>query len=331
MSVQAKFPQVRLRRLRQTQTFRNLVADVEINPNNMILPLFIHAGKNIKQPISSMPGHFQWSIDKLNTVIDEIKAYNIAGIMLFGIPDDKDESGAVAISETGVIQQAIKYIKDALPELIIVADCCFCEYLTHGHCGIVIDAQNQKKVDNDKTLSILGQQAVSLAQAGADIIAPSGMMDGMVAQIRNDLDTHNFADIPIMSYAVKYASGLYGPFREAAEGAPQFGDRKTYQMDYRREHEAVLEVDLDINEGADIIIVKPASYYLDIIYKLKQHIKVPLCAYQVSGEYSMIKAAAAAGWLDEQQVMLESLYAIKRAGADFIITYFAKEISAFCD
>lgn len=318
------FPISRLRRLRRTPQLRSLLQENTVTVSDLVLPLFIKAGRNIKNPIPSMPGHFQLSLDHLSAEIEEIKQLNIPAVILFGIPEKKDAMGSSALDDNGIIQQSIKLIKQIAPELLIITDLCFCEYTDHGHCG-VINLDNQT-VDNDKTLELLGKQAVSHARAGADIIAPSGMMDGMVKTICAALDKNHFQDISILSYAVKYASSFYGPFRDAAEGAPQFGDRKTYQMNPANANEALREAALDVAEGADMLMVKPAQNYLDIIYRIKQRFpELPLCAYQVSGEFAMIKAAAEKNWIDEKEAMMESLLAIKRAGADFIITYFAKE------
>ncbi|HLB56596.1 MAG TPA: porphobilinogen synthase [Coxiellaceae bacterium] len=316
---------VRPRRLRKTPALRQLVQENSISISNLVLPLFIKAGKDIKNPISSMPGHFQLSIDNLSAEIDEIKKLKIPAVILFGIPEKKDATGSAALDDNGIIQRALKLIKKIAPEILIITDLCFCEYTDHGHCG-AWDAE-KKCVDNDATLKLLQKQAISHAKAGADIIAPSGMMDGMVQAIRIALDENNFKDIPILSYAVKYASCFYGPFRQAAEGAPQFGDRKHYQMNPANSDEAIREAMLDVQEGADMLMVKPAQNYLDIIYRVKKEFPyLPLCAYQVSGEFAMIKAAAEKKWIDHDAAMLESLLAIKRAGADFIITYFAKEV-----
>lgn len=315
------FPVSRLRRLRRTPQLRSLLQENTVAVSDLVLPLFIKAGHNIKNPISSMPGHFQFSLDHLPAEIDEIKQLNIPAVILFGIPEKKDPMGSSALDDNGIIQQAIKLIKKIAPELLVITDLCFCEYTDHGHCEIV---------DNDKTLELLGKQAISHARAGADMIAPSGMMDGMVKTIRAALDENHFQDMPILSYAVKYASSFYGPFRVAADGAPQFGDRKTYQMNPANANEALREAALDVAEGADMLMVKPAQHYLDIIYRVKQRFpELPLCAYQVSGEFAMIKAAAEKNWMDEKAAMMESLLAIKRAGADFIITYFAKEFATF--
>lgn len=322
------YPITRLRRLRAHPGVRNLIRNVILTPNDLIYPLFIKEGLKEKTPISAMPGCYQHNLDSLKTEIKEIQSLGLPAVLLFGIPLHKDAKGSEALSDKGIIQQAIKLIKDIAPELLVISDLCFCEYTDHGHCGIVTQKQNQFTVDNDQTLDLLAAQAVSHAKAGADVIAPSGMMDGMVSAIRHALDQAGFLDIPILSYAVKYASALYGPFREAAEGAPQWGDRKSYQMDPANSSEALREAELDVIEGADMLMVKPALSYLDIIYKIKERFpEIPLGAYQVSGEYSMIKAAAERGWINETAVVLESLIAIKRAGADFIFTYFAKDVA----
>lgn len=324
----SSFPSTRLRRLRALPQLRHLIRETELSMNDVVLPLFIRHGKRIRNPISTMPGHYQISIDNLPNEIEEIQNLGIPGVILFGIPAHKDEIGSSSYDDDGVIQQAIATIKDCAPDLLVISDCCFCEYTAHGHCGVISDKTGWPDVDNDATLELLARQALSHAAAGADVIAPSGMMDGMVGAIRQALDEEGFETIPILSYAVKYASALYGPFREAAEGAPQFGDRATYQMDPANANEAIREAALDLQEGADMLMVKPAINYLDVIYRIKQNFPaVPIAAYQVSGEFAMIKAAAQNGWLDETRVMLESLTAIKRAGASFIITYFAKELA----
>lgn len=317
---------IRPRRLRRTAALRHFLQENTVTVSDLVLPLFVKAGHDIKNPIASMPGHYQFSLDHLPAEIAEIQQLKIPAVILFGIPAKKDSIGSSALDDNGIVQQAIKLIKKIAPALLVISDLCFCEYTDHGHCG-VIDAQTQQ-VDNDKTLELLGKQAVSHARAGADIIAPSGMMDGMVQAIRTALDVNQFQDIPILSYAVKYASSFYGPFRDAAEGAPQCGDRKTYQMNPANTNEALREAALDVAEGADMLMVKPAQHYLDIIYRVKQRFpELPLGAYQVSGEFAMIKAAAEKNWIDEKSAMTESLLAIKRAGADFIITYFAKEFA----
>lgn len=322
------FPVVRSRRLRRTPALRALVQENSVSVSDLVMPIFIKAGNHIKNPISSMPGIYQLSLDQLPAEIAEIQALKIPAVILFGIPEKKDAIGSFALDDHGLIQQAIQLIKKIAPEIIVMSDICFCEYTDHGHCG-VIDS-DKKCVDNDKTLELLAIQAVSHARAGTDIIAPSGMMDGMVQAIRAALDENSFADIPILSYSVKYASSFYGPFREAAEGAPQFGDRKSYQMNPANGKEALREAESDIAEGADMLMVKPAQNYLDIIFRVKQAFPaVPLAAYQVSGEFAMIKAAAEKKWIDEKSVVIESLLAIKRAGADMIITYFAKEFARY--
>jgi porphobilinogen synthase len=298
-----------------------MFSETILTKNDFIFPLFVVPGKNVKNEISSMPGIFQLSIDNAVKECEEVYKLGIPAIILFGIPESKDEAGSGAYDEHGIIQNAIREIKEKLPELIVVTDVCLCEYTSHGHCGIVRDG----KIINDETLVLLAKEALSHAKAGADIIAPSDMMDGRVGAIRKILDENNFQDIPIMAYSAKYSSAFYGPFREAAESTPLFGDRKTYQMDYANSDEALREVELDIAEGADIVMVKPALSYLDIIRRVKDTYNMPLAAYNVSGEYSIIKAAAEKGWIDGEKVMMETLYSIKRAGADVIITYFAKE------
>lgn len=324
----AGFPATRMRRLRSNATIRNLMRETQLDVNDLILPLFIRYGEGIKKPIASMPGHYQMTVDCLAEEIQEIEDLGIPGVILFGIPPMKDSEGLCSLHSDGVIQNAIGTIKDLAPELLVISDLCLCEYTSHGHCGVLSDRTGQTDVDNDLTLEILTKQAISHAEAGADIIAPSGMMDGMVQAIRRGLDENGFDYLPILSYAVKYCSALYGPFREAAEGAPQFGDRQSYQMDPANANEALRESALDLDEGADILMVKPAHAYLDIIFRIKQRYpEVPLAAYHVSGEYAMIKAAASKGWIDEKKVAIEILTAIKRAGANFIITYYAKEIA----
>ncbi|MFC7393734.1 porphobilinogen synthase [Scopulibacillus cellulosilyticus] len=311
----------RHRRLRRTPTLRNMVKETKLSAEDFIYPVFVVEGSNIKKEVSSMPGVYQYSIDRIHEECDEIMALGIPSIMVFGIPDQKDAVGTMAYHDHGIVQKAIRHIKEQYPELIVIADTCLCEYTDHGHCGIIHDGD----VENDESLKVLTKTAVSQAEAGADIIAPSNMMDGFVAAIRQGLDEAGFKDIPIMSYAVKYASAFYGPFREAAEGAPQFGDRKTYQMDPANRLEAFREAQSDVNEGADFLIVKPALSYLDIIRDVRNRFDLPVVAYNVSGEYAMIKAACRNGWLDEQTVVLEKLTSMKRAGADIIITYHAKD------
>jgi porphobilinogen synthase len=321
-----QFPTVRLRRLRMHAKVRELVRETKLDAGDFILPLFIKHGTGQRVPISSMPGQSQITVDLLADEIAEIDALGIPAVILFGIPEHKDAVGSDAYSDNGIIQQAIREIKRLNSNVLVITDVCFCEFTDHGHCGIISHAHGQPDVDNDATLEILVKEAVSQAQAGADMIAPSGMMDGMIAALRQGLDIAGFQHIPIMSYAAKYCSGFYGPFREAAESAPQFGDRRTYQMDPANGQEALREVALDLAEGADILMVKPALSYLDIIHRVKQaHPEIPLAAYNVSGEFAMIKAAAANGWIDERRVALEVLTSIKRAGADMILTYFAKD------
>lgn len=300
--------------------------ETELSPHDFILPLFIRHGKNTRIPISSMPGHAQMTVDLLADEAREIAKLGIPAVILFGIPATKDAVGSSAWDDQGVVQQAIRAIKDAAPDLLVITDVCFCEFTDHGHCGVLIEDHGHTDVGNDATLANLIKQAVSHAKAGADMVAPSGMMDGMIQALRGGLDGAGFSSIPIMSYAAKYASGFYGPFREAAESTPKFGDRRTYQMDPANGAEALREVALDLQEGADLLMVKPALSYLDIIRRVKAaHPEVPLAAYNVSGEFAMVKAAAANGWIDEQRVALEILTSIRRAGADMILTYFAKD------
>jgi len=315
-----------LRRLRANPRLRDLVRETELNPRDFILPLFVRHGQNQRVPIKSMPGHDQMTVDHLPREIDEIASLGIPAVILFGIPEHKDGVGSDAYDPNGVIQQAVRAIKATRLDVLVMTDVCFCEFTDHGHCGIVNDKHGHADVDNDATLAILVKEAVAQCQAGADLIAPSGMMDGMIAALRNGIDAAGFENIPIMSYAAKYASAFYGPFRDAAESAPQFGDRRSYQMDPANAAEALREVALDVAEGADILMVKPALSYLDVIRRVKQaHPEIPLAAYNVSGEFSMVKAGAANGWIDEPRIALEILTSIKRAGADMILTYFAKE------
>ncbi len=328
-----EFPHIRPRRLRLNESLRRMMQETTLNPADFVYPLFVRHGRDIQHPIQSMPGVFQWSIDKLIGEIEEVAALGIPAVMLFGIPEKKDAYGSENYNPEGIIPRAIRAIKETLPELIVISDMCFCEYTDHGHCG-VINQKNQKEFTpglpegyllNDPTLELLGRASVVHAQAGADIIAPSGMVDGMVGEIRRALDTDGLHHVTIMSYAAKYSSGFYGPFREAAESAPGFGDRKQYQMDPANSREALKEVALDVAEGADILMVKPALPYLDIIAAVRRTYNLPIAAYNVSGEYSMIHAAAANGWLDLKRCAVESLISIKRAGADMILTYFAKD------
>ncbi|WP_456371485.1 porphobilinogen synthase [Thermodesulfatator atlanticus] len=317
------FPEYRPRRLRRNEQLRSLVRETEISVKHLIYPLFIVEGKGIKEEVPSMPGVYRFSCDQLKDEIKEVLDLGIPAVILFGIPAQKDEIGSQAYAKRGVVQQAIATIKKEAPELVVVTDVCLCEYTSHGHCGIIKNGE----VDNDLTLEQLARTAVSHAKAGADMVAPSDMMDGRVARIREALDEAGFSHIPIMSYAVKYCSSFYGPFRDAAESAPQFGDRRSYQMDPANVREALREASLDVEEGADILMVKPALPYLDVISRLRAEFNHPIAAYQVSGEYAMIKAAGRLGWLDEERAMLESLLSIRRAGADIIITYFAKEVA----
>jgi len=315
---------LRMTRLRRTPMSRALVQETQLHSQHFIAPLFISEELTHPKEIKSMPGQFQLPLTSLKEEIETLSLLGIPAVLLFGIPQKKDATGSESINENGIIQRAIKTIRSINKDMLIISDLCFCEYTDHGHCGVL----KGQCIDTDKTLDLLGQQAVSHAQAGADWVAPSGMTDGMVAAIRQALDAANYQHIPILSYSAKYCSCLYGPFREAAQGAPQFGDRRAYQMDPANGAEALRETQLDLEEGADMIMVKPAGFYLDIIYRLKQRFpEVPLCAYQVSGEYSMIKYAAKQGLIKEDQTMIESLIAIKRAGADFIISYFAKDIA----
>ena len=319
----ANFPRMRLRRLRRMEALRALVRENQVDVGDLIYPMFIVEGKGIKEEITSMPGIFRHSADRLPLEIEEIAGLNIPAILLFGIPENKDETGSSAYHSEGVIQQAIRVIKKSVPELIVITDVCLCEYTSHGHCGVITNGE----IDNDKSLPLLSETALSHVESGADIIAPSDMMDGRVKTIREALDGKGFQHIPILSYAAKYVSAFYGPFREAAESAPQFGDRRAYQMDPPNVREALREVEQDIAEGADIVMVKPALAYLDVIRQVRNIFNHPLAAYNVSGEYSMIKAAAQRGWIDEKQAILETLTAIKRAGADIILTYHAKEFA----
>lgn len=317
------FPTDRPRRLRRHPVLRDLVRETTLSPHDFIFPFFVRPGRGIKREIASMPGNYQLSVDRL---IDEVGAARDLGIkayIFFGIPEHKDAVGSSACRDDGIVQQALRALRPVYPDVLLITDECFCEYTDHGHCGILEERGGQFDVDNDATLPLLAKQCVSHARAGADMVAPSGMMDGMVSAIRKGLDEAGFASMPIMSYAAKYASGFYGPFRDAAESPPQFGDRTTYQMDPANTDEAMREVALDVQEGADIIMVKPALAYMDIIRRVKDRFGVPVAAYNVSGEFSMVKAAAQKGWIDERRVALEILTGIKRAGADMILTYFA--------
>ncbi|RMG01866.1 MAG: porphobilinogen synthase [Nitrospirae bacterium] len=315
------FPLHRPRRLRKTETLRRMVRETVLRVDDLIYPMFVTYGRGVRKPIGSMPGCYQESVDNIVKSAKEIESLGIPAIILFGIPEHKDEVGSGAYDPHGVVQEAIKAIKDATSSLLVITDVCMCEYTSHGHCGVISNGE----VLNDPTLELLQKEAVSHAKAGADMVAPSDMMDGRVQAIREALDEEGFSDIPIMSYAAKYASAFYGPFREAAESAPQFGDRRSYQMDPPNRREALKEVALDIEEGADIVMVKPALSYLDIISDVKETFDLPVAAYNVSGEYSLVKAAAELGWIDHDRVMMEILTSIKRAGADMILTYFAPE------
>ena len=315
------FPAYRPRRLRKSENFRRMIRETKLSVDDLVYPLFAVPGKGVKKPIASMPGHFQMSVDHLVKEVQTAKDLGIPAILLFGIPDKKDETASGAFIQDGVIQQAVRRIKDREPDMTVITDVCLCEYTSHGHCGMI----EKGDVDNDTTLEVLGEIAVSHAKAGADMVAPSAMMDGQVGAIREALDEAGYENLPIMAYSAKYASCFYGPFREAAECAPKSGDRKTYQMDPANGDEAIREVGLDVAEGADIIMVKPAMPYLDIIRRIREEFDLPIAGYNVSGEFAMIKAAANMGWLDGEKAMMESLLSIKRAGADIIITYFALE------
>lgn len=315
------FPIHRPRRLRKNETVRRMVRETSLSSDNLIYPVFVTYGKGVRKEISSMPGCFQESIDNIVANSKEIHSLGIPSVMIFGIPEHKDETGSAAYDDNGVVQNAVRAIKDAVPDLYVITDVCMCEYTSHGHCGII----EKGDVANDRTVELLAREAVSHAKAGADMVAPSDMMDGRVEAIRLALDDEGFPEMPVMSYAAKYASAFYGPFREAAESAPQFGDRRSYQMDPANRREALKEVALDIEEGADIVMVKPALSYLDIISDVKDNFDLPVAAYNVSGEYSLVKAASRLGWMDEQRLMMEILISIKRAGADLILTYFAKD------
>ena len=318
-----QFPDYRPRRLRKNENFRRLIRETAVSADDLVYPLFVVPGKGVKKPIGSMPGVFQMSSDHIVREVAATKALGIPAVLLFGIPDRKDDLATGAFTKDGVVQRAIREIKQKVPDILVITDVCLCEYTSHGHCGMI----DKGSVDNDSTLEVLAETAVSHARAGADMVAPSAMMDGQVAAIREGLDEAGYDQIPVMAYSAKYASCFYGPFREAAESTPQFGDRRSYQMDAANSDEAIREISLDVAEGADIIMVKPALAYLDIIRRAKEEFDLPLAAYQVSGEYAMIKAAAEKGWLDEERAMMESLTSIKRAGADIIITYYAQDVA----
>ncbi|MDD2603451.1 MAG: porphobilinogen synthase [Desulfobacterales bacterium] len=315
------FPEYRPRRLRRTEALRRMIRETVLRPDDLILPLFAIGGRNVRNPIPSMPGHYQLSIDQLTGLAAEAWDAGVPALILFGLPDRKDDRGTEAYRDDGIVQQAVAAVKARVPDITIITDVCLCQYTDHGHCGVVENGE----IANDATLELLAETALSHARAGADMVAPSDMMDGRVAAIRRALDDNGFSQLPIMAYSAKYCSAFYGPFRQAADSAPQFGDRRTYQMDPANSLEAVREVELDIAEGADIVMVKPALAYLDVIRRIREQVDLPLAAYNVSGEYSLIKAGAQLGWIDETRVMMETLTAIKRAGADMILTYFAIE------
>jgi len=317
----------RFRRLRASENLRSMVRETRISKSDLIYPMFVVEGENIKNPVESMPNVYQYSLDRMDEILNEVEKSGISGILIFGVPKHKDEYATEAYNDNGITQQAVRYIKKNYPSLIIIADVCLCEYTSHGHCGVVCG----EKILNDETLPLLSEMAVSLAKAGADIIAPSDMMDGRVSAIRNALDENGFIDTPILSYSAKFASAYYSPFRDAAESAPEFGDRKTYQMDYANGREALREIADDISEGADMVMVKPALAYLDIIKSAREKFDLPLVAYNVSGEYAMVKAAAQNGWIDEKKIVSENMIAIKRAGADIIITYHALDVAKWID
>ncbi len=325
MKFLGEFPAYRPRRLRQTAALRRLVTETNLTPGNLVLPLFVRPGRKIRRAIKAMPGVFQLSPDEILKEAQRASEAGVPAVLLFGIPEKKDARASGAYAENGIVQQTVKLLKRELPELLVITDICLCEYMEHGHCGIVEHTGKKARIVNDASLKLLARTAASHAKAGADIVAPSDMMDGRVRAIRTELDRTGFTDVPILSYAAKFASAFYGPFREAAESAPQFGDRRSYQMDPGNANEAMREVALDIQEGADMVMVKPALAYLDILYRVKKEFGYPTAAYAVSAEYSMIKAAGANGWIDEKAVMLESFYAMRRAGADIIITYAATE------
>jgi porphobilinogen synthase len=323
------FPQNRMRRLRRTESLRALVRETALDPGDLIYPLFLCPGEGVRNPVRSMPGVFNLSVDQALGEAEEAARLGLGGLLLFGLPEAKDQQGTGAWDQDGIVQRGLRALQQsgAAKDLVLFADVCLCEYTSHGHCGLTVETADGFTVDNDSSLNLLARTATSLARAGADIVAPSDMMDGRVAAIRQDLDRNGFTDTPILSYASKFASAFYGPFREAADSAPQFGDRKTYQMDGANLREALREIELDLEEGADMILMKPAMPYLDVVSAARHRFGVPIGAYQVSGEYSMFEAAFEKGWLDRDRAILESLLGIRRAGADFIVTYFAKEAS----
>jgi len=315
------FPTHRPRRLRRTEPLRAFIRETRLTPRSLVYPLFVRPGTNLKQEIGSLPGNYRWSVDRLAEESKSAFDLGIPAIILFGVPEKKDEVGSGAYDPNGIVQRAIRAVKKALPELLVIGDVCLCEYTSHGHCGLV----KNREVDNDSTLALLAKTALTQVQAGADMVAPSDMMDGRVGRIRAELDANGFTHVPIMSYAAKYASAYYGPFREAADSTPAFGDRKSHQMDPANQREALREIRLDIEEGADIVMVKPALPYLDVIALARREFDVPIAAYQVSGEFSLIEAAAKMGWVERERIMIETLLSIRRAGADIILTYFAKD------
>jgi porphobilinogen synthase len=321
------FPETRMRRLRRSDSLRALVRETSLDPGDLIYPLFICPGKGVRKAVGSMPGVFNVSVDEAVREAEEAAGLGIGGLLLFGLPESKDEQGTGAYDDEGIVQQGLRALKrsSAAGKLVLIADVCLCEYTSHGHCGMIVETKDGWEVENDTSLNLLGRAAASLARAGADIVAPSDMMDGRVAAIRRALDENDRTEVPILSYASKFASAFYGPFREAAGSAPQFGDRKTYQMDGANPREAMREIELDLGEGADMILMKPAMPYLDVVRAARDRFGVPMGAYQVSGEYSMLQAAFEKGWLDRDRAILESLVGIRRAGADFIVTYFAKD------
>lgn len=317
----------RPRRLRQHPRLRDLVRENAVTVNDLVYPMFVYHGKNLRREIASMPGQYQLSLDRLGDAVDEVSALNIPAVLLFGIPAEKDATGSAASHDQGIVQEAIRLIKTRAPEMLVITDVCFCEYTDHGHCGPLHEVGGRIDVNNDATLPLLAEQALSHARAGADVVAPSGMMDGMIRAIRHGLDHGGFPHIPILSYAAKFASGYYGPFRDAAESTPTFGDRRSYQMDSANGDEAMREVALDLDEGADMVMVKPGLAYMDIVRRVKDRFQVPTAVYNVSGEYAMVKAAAQRGWIDEQRVVMETMLGFKRAGADMILTYHALDVA----
>ena len=323
------YPEHRLSRLRGSALLREMVAEHRLSVNDLIQPLFIHHGEKVRQEIASMPGQYQLSVDQAVPVVKELGDLGVKAVLLFGLPERKDAEGSDTWNDRGIIQQAVRAIKKAVPDMLVITDVCFCEYTEHGHCGIITERNGQKVLDHDATLNNLALQVISHAKAGADMVAPSGMIDGMVGAIREALDQSGFSHLPVMAYSAKYASAFYGPFREAADGAPQFGDRRTYQMDVANSEEAIRETSLDIDEGADIVMVKPGLAFLDIVRRVKESFGLPTAVYNVSGEYAMVKAAAEKGWLSEKETVLEILTGMKRAGADLIITYHAADATGW--